>query len=86
VKRLQKCIKSCSDNYSKDCYILKLDISGYFMSIDKNILFKKVKETLVKRQLELKCDYIFIIDLIKKVIFNDCKENFIFKGKKSDYI
>jgi len=86
VKRLEKAIKSCSDNYSKDCYILKLDISWYFMSINKNILFKKVKETLEKRQLELKCDYIFIIDLIKKVIFNDCKENSIFKGKKSDYI
>ena len=33
IKRVMKFVRSCSDNYRSDCYILKLDISGYFMSI-----------------------------------------------------
>jgi retron-type reverse transcriptase len=26
IQRIKKCIRSCSDNYTQDCYILKLDI------------------------------------------------------------
>src|SRR3989339_680169 len=42
IKRLNHFIRSCSENYQKDCYILKLDIKGYFMSINKNILHEKI--------------------------------------------
>lgn len=34
IKRISKFIKSCSNNYKEDSYILKLDISGYFMSME----------------------------------------------------
>ncbi|PJA86980.1 MAG: Retron-type reverse transcriptase [Candidatus Moranbacteria bacterium CG_4_9_14_3_um_filter_42_9] len=46
IKRLNHFIRSCSENYHQDCYILKLDIKGYFMSIDRNILFRKVERVL----------------------------------------
>ncbi len=42
IKRIDKFIRSCSENYQKDCYILKLDITGYFMAINKTILFQKI--------------------------------------------
>jgi hypothetical protein len=31
VQQIAKYIKECSSNYTQDCYILKLDIKGYFM-------------------------------------------------------
>ena len=103
VKRLQKFIRSCSENYTKDCYVLKLDISWYFMSMNKNILFEKVQksleidfslfqreypqgEGLEKTIPNNNLDYNFIINLIKKIIFNDCTKNSIFKWKKQDYV
>lgn len=43
INRVIDFIKNCSENYVKDCYVLKLDIKGYFMSINKNILFNKLK-------------------------------------------
>jgi hypothetical protein len=46
IKRIDHFVRSCSENYKKDCYILKLDIRGYFMSIDKNILYQKVESSL----------------------------------------
>ncbi|PIQ68451.1 MAG: hypothetical protein COV91_04040 [Candidatus Taylorbacteria bacterium CG11_big_fil_rev_8_21_14_0_20_46_11] len=46
IKRLDHFIRSGSKNYKKDCYILKLDIKGYFMSINRNILFNKIKTAL----------------------------------------
>ena len=105
IKRLQKFIRSSSENYTKDSYILKLDVSWYFMSMNKSILFEKIKKSLNKiwisslskgstevrgDGLELKythnLDYYFIINLIQKVIFNDCTVNSIFKWNRQDYI
>ncbi|MBR6198703.1 MAG: hypothetical protein IKQ61_00415, partial [Spirochaetales bacterium] len=42
VKRVSHFIRSCSRNGDKPCWILKLDISGFFMSIGKRILFDKL--------------------------------------------
>jgi len=46
IKRVNQFIHSCSQNYQRNCYILKLDIKGYFMAIDKNILWKKIKKEI----------------------------------------
>lgn len=46
IKRIEKFIKSCSENYTEDCYIMKLDIQGFFMSIDKDILWEKINKFL----------------------------------------
>ncbi len=86
VKRIEKFIRSCSNCYTKNCYILKLDISGYFMSMDKDILFKKVENALYEKQKTLNTDYHFIINLIKEIIYNDPTKNWIFKWKRSDYL
>lgn len=85
VDRLRKFMRSCSDNYKSDCYILKLDISGYFMSMNKLILFDKIKNSLDKNKTFL-FDYDFIIKLIYKIIFNDCTKKSVFKWKREDYI
>lgn len=86
IERINKAIRSCSNNYTEDCYILKLDISWYFMSINKNILYKKVEEILFNKKQFLKIDYDFIMNLIKAVIFNDCTKNSIFEWNRDDYI
>jgi len=38
IKRIARFIRSCSQNYQEDCYILKLDIKGYFMSMNRSFL------------------------------------------------
>lgn len=87
IKRLNKFIRSCSENYTNDCYILKLDISGYFMSIDKQILFEKIKEVLFCRECGSAFPTIeFLLNLIEKIIFNDCTKNSVFKWKRQDYV
>lgn len=39
VNRLEHHIRSCSQNYTRECWVLQLDISGYFMSIDRRRLY-----------------------------------------------
>jgi len=86
VKRASHFIRSCSENYQKDCYILKLDISGYFMSIDKVILFEKIEKILKKFESKINFDYLLIRWLIQKVIFNDPTKNCVVKGKREDWV
>lgn len=87
VKRADYFIRSGSGNYKKDAYILKLDIQGYFMSIDRKILYYKVIEIIdrYEKNNKLNFDKKLIIYLLKKVIFNDPIKNCIVKGSKSDW-
>ena len=85
IKRIDRFIRSCSENYSKDCYILKLDIKGYFMSINRKILFQQVKTSLLSKYHKLDFDLSLILNLIEKTIFNDSTQNCKVKGKKADW-
>jgi hypothetical protein len=82
IKRVNHFIRSCSLNYKKDCYILKLDINGYFMSIDKHILYKKVEQNIKNYQKNDNFNNNFILRLIHKIIFNNPVKNCIIKGKR----
>ena len=85
IKRMDHFIRSCSQNYRKDCYILKLDISGYFMAINKPLLFKKVKSELIKNIVKIEFDLDLLLSLIHKTIFNDPKKNCLIRGAKKDW-
>jgi len=94
INRLQHFIRSCSENYTKDCYVLKLDIKGYFMAINKQILFEKIKTTLEKFRYRIKekeinwndtFDYQTTMYLIEKVLFNNPIEGCIIKGERLDW-
>jgi len=85
IKRLNHFIRSCSKNYKQNCYILKLDIKGYFMSIDKDILYKKLAERIKNCESDNKFDYDWLMSLIHKVIFHDPTQNCTIKGQKEDW-
>ena len=54
-----------TDYYSKKAYCLKADISNFFNSIDKNILFE-----IIKRDINSPDEH-WLVDLIKIVLFNN---------------
>lgn len=84
IKRADHFIRSCSRNYQKDCWILKLDIKGYFMAINRKILFEKIERRL-RTHKNTGFDVDLILYLIKTVVFNDPTKNCRIKGKKEDW-
>ncbi len=75
-------------NYKKDCYILKLDIQGYFMSINKTKLFEIINQILVKEKAKnniFKFDEELVSYLLKTIIFNDPAKNCRIKGNREDW-
>jgi hypothetical protein len=84
VRRVGHFIRSCSENYTKDCYILKLDIQGYFMAMDRDILYGKIERKLREvRNPNFNID--LILYLIYEVVYNDPTKNCHMKGNKSDW-
>lgn len=83
IGRIDRFIRQCSANYTKDCYILKLDLHGFFMSINKPILFTKLVKFINEKYQATDKD--LLIKLCKKVIFNDPTKNCIIKGNKSEW-
>lgn len=48
VNMLQSDIREASQNYTADCYIMKLDLQGFFMSIDKAMLARMIDRFIIK--------------------------------------
>ncbi|MBC8192254.1 MAG: hypothetical protein H8E18_07735 [FCB group bacterium] len=85
IMRLDKFIRSCSKNYQEDCYILKLDLQGYFMSINRDILFDQVKKLLISKVHRVHFNLELILGLIRQTIYNNATEGCLVKGKRSDW-
>jgi len=80
INRVDRFIRRCSSNYRKDCYVLKLDIKGFFMHINRKILYKKLHRFILDNYHH--SDKAKILELTNKIVFNDPKENCIIKGGK----
>lgn len=75
VKRVASFMQSCSNNYTKECYILKLDLRGYFYSIEKKLLYSMIEKTLKEHSALLKIDLETILYLVEKTIFTNPLKN-----------
>lgn len=89
IERLEHHIRSCSENYHKECWVLNLDIKGYFMSIDRGILWNLIKRRLNCLISEARLPDGFDIDtvlfLLHKVVFLDLTKGCRIKGSLSDW-
>ena len=48
INMLREDVRQCSVNYTQDCYIMKLDLRGFFMSINKKMLAGMVDDFVVE--------------------------------------
>lgn len=83
IQRLQKFIRSCSDNYQRDAYILKLDIQGFFMNINKPLLCQKILDMIDRKY--HKDDIDRLKWLVRIIVMNDPTADCRIKGKRSDW-
>lgn len=94
IKRIERFLRSCSRNYTQDCYILKLDIQGFFMHINKDILYQRLKAFITEPpQFSArdcgwagKDDKDILLALCKKVIYHNPTENCVIKSLRSKWI
>lgn len=80
VKRLHKQIRQCSSDYTKDCYVLKCDMQGFFMSIHKPTLWRML-EAFIENRYRGK-DIKQLLWLTKMIVMHCPEKNCAIKGDR----
>lgn len=95
IRRLRHHIRSVSAGYSRPCYVLKIDIRGYFMHIDRQRLLHLCQDTLRRMRTHRAdesgrtwgevIDYDFVTYLLRAIINSDPTTNCIRLGQLADW-
>ncbi|MBQ8223108.1 MAG: RNA-directed DNA polymerase [Bacteroidales bacterium] len=83
IERLKHHLRSVSGGYSKPCYVLKIDIKGYFMNINRNILLELSRVILSKNNNGY--DALFVDYLLETIIDSNPMDNCKVLGELSDW-
>jgi RNA-directed DNA polymerase len=81
IQRVDRFIRQCSQNYTTDCYVLKLDVKGFFMHINKAVLFAELQAFIQQKYQHT--DKELLIELCQKIIYYDPTQHCIVKSKRS---
>lgn len=84
---IQSCaqmMQTCSNHYTTDCYVLRLDIHGFFFHIDKRILYRKLKQLIDTRYHN--ANKSTILFLIREVLRDNPTKNCKISGSKNAWI
>jgi RNA-directed DNA polymerase len=73
AQRIFKFVRSITNNFQKDAYYLQCDLSNYFLSINRDILYNLLIKYIHKEE---------NIWLIKKILFHDPRKNYYSKASK----
>lgn len=83
ILRAAHFIRQCSKQYTQDCFVLKLDIQGYFMAIDKRILWSNLRYFIEQNYVGQ--DVGTLLFLCHKIISNNPTKNCLIKGCRSNW-
>lgn len=95
IERLKHHLRSASRNHTRSCYILRLDIKGYFMHIHRPTLLALCREVMDKMSNHLsdvegltwsqKLDYPFVNYLLTSIVETDCLNDCRMMGTVDDW-
>ena len=82
ISRFEHHLRSVTNNYQEEAFVLNCDITGYFMSIDRAILYDIIHETLDKHQLRFpeEIDYEFADYIISTYLTRNPLEGCVYHG------
>ena len=83
IARLENHIIDVSRNYSRSCYVLKMDISGYFMHISREILLDLCRSML--HPFKDRMDWPLVNFLLDRLVLYDATKNCVRLGRAEDW-
>jgi len=83
ISLLKDSIKRISNNYTAECWVLKLDIKSFFMSIDKQLLLNKLIKFIEEKYYGNDIDILKY--LVETVLMNDPKTNCLYRSSRKSW-
>lgn len=85
IGRTAHFLRAVTDNYTRRAWLLKLDISGYFMNIDRRLLYRMNRD-LIRRFFKNNPQKInLLLYLLRRIIFNDPTVDCRLRGDYGDW-
>lgn len=85
INRVRRFLSQCSGNYTRDAYVMKLDIEGYFMRMDRHLLYQEVARVVGEDVGMLRCEPDTLDYLLRQIIFNDPTQGCRIRGGSVDW-
>lgn len=85
IQRLYDKIKVISNNYTRDCWVAKFDIQGFFMSIYKPTLWEKLEEFIFMNYKNPQ-DFNDVLWVAKKIVMHCPEKKCIKKSPSSAWV
>ena len=85
ILRCAKHMKECSENYTKETYVFKGDLKGFFMSIDKDRLYNKLSYFINSKYSDNELQKDWMNWLLKAILYNEPQNNCIRKQSKEKW-
>lgn len=89
IARLERHIRRESQNYTEPCYVMKMDIRGYFMHIDRQLLLsitlRQLRRMTVRSPWRDRVDMKFVEWLTEVIILQDPTQNCCRRGSLLDW-
>lgn len=83
VQHVNDMIRQCSDGYRTDCFVLRLDIQGFFFHIDKQKLYERLTDFLDRTYYA--SDKETILFLLQEILADKPQDHCLIWGHRSDW-
>ena len=77
VCRVEQMMRECSENYTRDCYVLKIDIQSFFMNIPRRRLYECLERFM--REKYNGNDRETLMWLFRETLFNRCERGCVIR-------
>jgi retron-type reverse transcriptase len=84
IRRLEHHMRSCSRNHTQPCYVMKMDVEGYFMRMDRRLLRTMLQQHIEKAHPHWQTIPLdVLLYLLDQTIFLDPTKQCVFKSARS---
>ncbi len=80
INRAKGFVRAASEDFRKECYVLRLDVSGFFMAINRQKLYELIIDGLNRARWNDVPDVGLAKYLIRKIVFHDPLEKVVYKS------
>lgn len=83
IRRVEQFMHRATEGYTRQAYVLRLDIEGFFMNINRHLLFDRLVRFLEARY--TRSDLPLLVDVLQAVVFSQPTEHCIIKGHRNNW-
>lgn len=84
IHRVDQMIRQRSENYTRDCWVMKLDMQSYFMSLPKDQVYQKFRRIIMEDYHEADRD--MLLHLLRVIINDRPEQHCVLNSRREEWV